>query len=107
MGVAVPDKVDERRLKILKEYGCNAIRCAHNQPTPEFLDMCDRMGFVVIDEAFDKWRSGYYEKHYDEWWKKDLVNMITGLFAQIATATDSHPSYEEKDLLDVNTGKNI
>ena len=76
MGVAVPDKVDERRLKILKEYGCNAIRCAHNQPTPEFLDMCDRMGFVVIDEAFDKWRSGYYEKHYDEWWKKDLGNMI-------------------------------
>lgn len=65
MGVAVPDKVDERRLKILKEYGCNAIRCAHNQPTPEFLDMCDRMGFVVIDEAFDKWRSGYYEKHYE------------------------------------------
>lgn len=65
MGIAVPDKVDERRLKILKEYGCNAIRCAHNQPTPEFLNMCDRMGFVVIDEAFDKWKSGYYEKHYE------------------------------------------
>jgi len=62
MGVAVPDRVYERRLEILKEYGCNAIRMAHNQPSPELLDMCDRMGFVVIDEAFDKWKSGYYEK---------------------------------------------
>ena len=76
MGTAVPDRADERRLEILKEYGCNAIRCAHNQPTPEFLDMCDRMGFVVIDEAFDKWKSGYYEKYFDEWWQRDLENMI-------------------------------
>ena len=76
MGTAVPDRADERRLEILKEYGCNAIRCAHNQPTPEFLDMCDRMGFVVINEAFDKWKSGYYEKYFDEWWQKDLENMI-------------------------------
>ncbi len=76
LGTAVPDRADERRLEILKEYGCNAIRCAHNQPTPEFLDMCDRMGFVVIDEAFDKWKSGYYAKYFDEWWQKDLENMI-------------------------------
>jgi len=76
LGTAVPDRADERRLEILKEYGCNAIRCAHNQPTPEFLDMCDRMGFVVINEAFDKWKSGYYEKYFDEWWQKDLENMI-------------------------------
>lgn len=76
MGTAVPDRADERRLEILKEYGCNAIRTAHNQPTPEFLDMCDRMGFLVIDEAFDKWKSGYYAKYFDEWWQKDLENMI-------------------------------
>ncbi len=76
LGVAVPDRSYERRLEILKEYGCNAIRCAHNQPSPEFLDMCDRMGFVVIDEAFDKWKSGFYEKYFDEWWRKDLENMI-------------------------------
>ena len=76
MGVAVPDRSYERRLEIIKEYGCNAIRCAHNQPSPEFLDMCDRMGFVVIDEAFDKWKSGYYEKYFDEWWKKDMENML-------------------------------
>ena len=76
LGVAVPDRSYERRLEILKEYGCNAIRCAHNQPSPEFLDMCDRMGFVVIDEAFDKWKSGYYEKYFDEWWQRDLNNML-------------------------------
>ena len=76
LGVAVPDRSYERRLEILKEYGCNAIRCAHNQPSEEFLDMCDRMGFIVIDEAFDKWKSGYYEKYFDQWWQKDLENMI-------------------------------
>lgn len=76
LGTAVPDRSYERRLEILKEYGCNAIRCAHNQPSPEFLDMCDRMGFVVIDEAFDKWKSGYYEKYFDEWWQKDITDMV-------------------------------
>ncbi len=76
LGTAVPDRSYERRLEILKEYGCNAIRCAHNQPSPEFLDMCDRMGFVVIDEAFDKWKSGYYETYFDEWWQKDMTDMI-------------------------------
>ena len=76
LGVAVPVRANERRLEILKEYGCNAIRCTHNQPSSEFLDLCDRMGFIVIDEAFDKWKSGYYEKYFDEWWQKDLENMI-------------------------------
>ena len=76
LGTAVLDRSYERRLEIIKEYGGNAIRCSHNQPSPEFLDMCDRMGFVVIDEAFDKWKSGYYEKYFDEWWQRDLENMI-------------------------------
>lgn len=76
LGVAVPDRSYERRLEILKEYGCNAIRCSHNQPSAEFLDMCDRMGFLVIDEAFDKWKGGYYKQHFDEWWQKDMANMI-------------------------------
>lgn len=76
LGTAVPDRVNERRLEILKEYGCNAIRVGHHQPPTEFLDMCDRMGFVVIDEAFDKWKSGYYEKYFDAWWQKDMENMI-------------------------------
>ena len=75
-GTAVPDKAYERRLKVLKEYGCNAIRMSHNQPSPELLDLCDKMGIVVIDEAFDKWKSGYYGKYFDQWWQHDLSNML-------------------------------
>lgn len=78
MGVAVPDRSYERRLEILKEYGVNALRMSHNQPSAEFLDMCDRMGFVVIDEAFDKWKTGgnYYNRYFDQWWASDLANML-------------------------------
>lgn len=76
LGTAVPDRAYERRLQILKAYGCNAIRCAHNQPSPELLDMCDRMGLLVIDEAFDKWKSGYYEKYFDRWWQTDMADML-------------------------------
>ena len=76
LGTAAFDKSYERRLKILKEIGCNAIRCSHNPPSPEFLDLCDKLGFLVIDEAFDKWKSGYYETYFDTWWQKDLGGMI-------------------------------
>ncbi len=76
LGTAVPDRSYERRLEILKEYGCNAIRTSHNPPSPEFLDLCDKMGFLVIDEAFDKWKSGYYGKYFEEGWKKDLNDML-------------------------------
>ncbi|MDR0573410.1 MAG: DUF4982 domain-containing protein [Tannerella sp.] len=76
LGAAVPMRAYERQLQIIKEYGCNAVRCAHNPPSPEFLDLCDRMGFIVIDEAFDKWKSGYYAEFFDEWWQRDLENML-------------------------------
>ncbi len=57
LGVAVPIEIWERRLNKLKEIGCNAIRTAHNPPSPEFLDLCDTMGFLVMDEFVDKWNS--------------------------------------------------
>lgn len=76
MGTAVPDRSYERRLTILKEFGTNAIRCSHNPPAPEFLDYCDSLGLLVIDEAFDKWTSGYYGKYFNESWRKDLGDMI-------------------------------
>lgn len=76
LGSAMPLRSMERKLQILKAYGVNAVRCSHNQPAPEFLDLCDRMGFVVIDEAFDKWKSGYYAEYFDEWWQRDLTNMV-------------------------------
>jgi len=80
VGAAVPERVWERRLEILKSMGCNAIRTAHNPPAPEFLDLCDRLGFLVMDEAFDEWRLGKreyaYNKHFDEWGENDLISMI-------------------------------
>ncbi|MDR1331840.1 MAG: DUF4982 domain-containing protein [Tannerella sp.] len=76
LGAAVPDRSFERRLQILKEYGCNAIRCSHNPPAPAFLDLCDRLGFLVIDEVFDKWKSGYYAKYFDEWWERDMSSAL-------------------------------
>ncbi|MEQ8474273.1 MAG: glycoside hydrolase family 2 TIM barrel-domain containing protein [Marinoscillum sp.] len=76
LGTAVPDQSYLRRLQILKEYGVNAIRCSHNPPTSEFLDMCDSLGFIVIDEAFDKWKGGYYAKYFDEWWERDMDAMV-------------------------------
>ena len=80
VGAAVPEKVWERRLNILKEMGCNAIRTSHNPPAPEFLDLCDQMGFLVMDEPFDEWKYGKrkygYHDYFDEWWKTDLLSMI-------------------------------
>ena len=57
LGTAVPLGAWEDRLLTLKRLGCNAIRTAHNPPSPEFLDLCDRMGFLVMDEMFDCWAS--------------------------------------------------
>ena len=76
LGVAVPDEVWLRRLKALKEIGCNAIRCSHNPPSSEFLTICDTLGLHVLDEAFDKWKSGYYEPFYDENAHGDIADMV-------------------------------
>ena len=80
VGAAVPVRVWERRLEILKGMGCNAIRTAHNPPAPEFLDLCDRMGFLVMDEAFDEWKAGKvkygYHLYFDQWYEADLVSFI-------------------------------
>lgn len=80
VGAAVPERVWERRLEILKSGGCNAIRTAHNPPAPEFLDLCDRMGFLVMDEAFDQWINGKnkedYHLYFREWHERDLTAMV-------------------------------
>ncbi|MDR0977297.1 MAG: DUF4982 domain-containing protein [Prevotellaceae bacterium] len=80
VGTAVPLRVWERRLELLKESGCNAIRTAHNPPAPEFLDLCDRMGFLVMDEAFDEWMHGKrqysYHNYFKEWFEQDLTAMV-------------------------------
>ncbi|MGD0460911.1 MAG: glycoside hydrolase family 2 TIM barrel-domain containing protein [Tepidisphaeraceae bacterium] len=80
VGAAVPEGVWLRRLKLLKEMGCNAIRTSHNPPAPEFLDLCDRLGFLVMDEAFDEWTAGKtlegYHRFFAEWSQRDLVDFI-------------------------------
>ncbi len=83
VGAAVPERIWERRLTLLKDMGCNAIRCSHNPPAPEFLDLCDTMGFLVMAEAFDEWRQpklqtpAYgYHKYFDEWGVRDLTDML-------------------------------
>lgn len=80
LGAAVNTRAIERQLQILKEMGCNGIRCSHNPPAPELLDLCDKMGFIVMDEAFDMWRKRKtqhdYARYFNEWHEKDLRDFI-------------------------------
>jgi beta-galactosidase len=92
LGAAVPDKVLERRLRLLKEIGVNAIRTSHNPPDPELLNLCDRLGLLVMDEAFDefkpgknKWVTGWnngvpshfgYSEIFDQWSVTDVSDMV-------------------------------
>jgi len=75
-GSAYFDEVWRRRLNTLKSIGCNAVRTSHNPPAQEFLDLCDEMGFYVIDECFDKWKSGYYASHFDTDAQRDLTEFV-------------------------------
>ncbi len=102
VGSAVPEREWYRRLKLMKEMGANAIRTSHNPPAPEFLRLCDRMGFLVMDEAFDEWAIGkkkwikgrnvgsnkgaaglgtYYSQNgysdfFRKWHKRDIQDMV-------------------------------
>lgn len=80
LGAAVNVRAIERQLEILKEMGCNGIRCSHNPPAPELLDLCDRMGFIVMDETFDMWRKKKtrhdYARYFNEWHERDLTDLV-------------------------------
>ncbi|HKI44968.1 MAG TPA: glycoside hydrolase family 2 TIM barrel-domain containing protein, partial [Balneolales bacterium] len=80
VGAAVPPGVWERRLKELKKMGVNAIRTAHNPPAPAFLNLCDRLGLLVMDESFDIWTVGKrkygYQQYFDKWATIDLSTML-------------------------------
>lgn len=92
LGAAMKPEVWQRRLRLLKECGCNAIRCSHNPHMPELYELCDAMGFLVMDEAFDEWENpknkwsvghnvyppkhqGYYED-FPQWHEEDLRAMV-------------------------------
>ena len=92
LGAAVPESVWRIRLEKLKAMGCNALRTAHNPPDPALLDLCDRLGFLVMDEAFDewegiknKWWQGHnvyppkhfgYAEDFPQWHEEDLRSMV-------------------------------
>jgi len=80
LGAAVPYKILKFRVQQLKDMGVNAIRTAHNPQTPEFYDICDELGMLVMDEIFDGWhkkaKNDYGAHHFDKWWKKDLTDWI-------------------------------
>ena len=80
LGAAVNIRAMERQLEILKDMGCNGIRTSHNPPAPEFLELCDKKGFIVMDEAFDMWRKKKsphdYSQFFSEWHERDLTDLI-------------------------------
>ena len=92
LGAAINVRALERQLEILRDMGCNAVRTSHNPPAPELLELCDRMGMLVIDEAFDAWRRSKkpadvtaadpfdrahdYSRIFDDWHERDLRALI-------------------------------
>jgi beta-galactosidase len=80
LGAAAFDRAEERRVQIMKQAGFTAIRTSHNPPSPAFLDACDRLGMLVMDEAFDCWSRGKnkfdYNVVFKDWWQRDIDAMV-------------------------------
>lgn len=80
LGAAINPRALERQLEMLKAMGSNGLRTSHNPPAPELLDLADRMGFIVMDEAFDMWKQQKtkfdYHLDWDEWHRRDLEDMV-------------------------------
>jgi len=80
LGAAVSYRATERQIQIMQDMGANALRTSHNPPSTEMLQVCDRLGMVVIDEAFDEWKlpkvPNGYSNYFDEWAEIDLRDMI-------------------------------
>jgi beta-galactosidase len=80
LGAAINYRALQRQLEIMKTMGVNGIRTSHNPPAPELLDLCDQMGFIVMDEAFDMWKKGKtqfdYSLNWDEWHQRDIQDMV-------------------------------
>ena len=82
LGAKAIDRAEERRVELLKTNGYNAIRCAHNPPSLAFLEACDRLGMLVIDEAFDCWnepkehRTESYHRFFEGWYQRDIASMV-------------------------------
>ncbi len=82
LGAAINDRALQRQLELLKTMGCNGIRCSHNLMAPELLELCDKMGFLVMDEAFDCWYIGKdaapygFQNYFKDWHKREISDMV-------------------------------
>lgn len=80
LGAAVNEDALYRQLKMLRDMGANAVRCSHNPPAPELLNMCDTMGLIVMDESFDMWHrrktKNDYARFFDKWAERDLTDLV-------------------------------
>ena len=80
LGAAAFDRAEERKVELLKAAGFNAVRTAHNPPSPAFLEACDRLGLLVLDEPFDVWTQPKvkfdYARFFNEWWQRDIDAMV-------------------------------
>jgi beta-galactosidase len=80
LGAAAFNRAEERRVELLKSAGFNAVRTSHNPPSEAFLDACDRLGMMVMDEAFDGWKENKtpfdYSVYFNEWWQRDIEAMV-------------------------------
>jgi len=80
LGAAAFDRAEERKVALLRSAGFNAVRTSHNPPSEAFLNACDRLGLLVIDEAFDCWKAGKnkydYAAYFDQCWRRDLETMV-------------------------------
>jgi beta-galactosidase len=80
LGAAQNYRALERQVEVLKSFGCNAIRTSHNPPAPALLEICDRLGLVVMDEVFDCWRQGKnsndYHLYFDTWAQQDVQDWV-------------------------------
>ncbi|HVX49096.1 MAG TPA: glycoside hydrolase family 2 TIM barrel-domain containing protein, partial [Chitinophagaceae bacterium] len=81
LGSKAYDRAEVRKVELLKAAGYNAVRCSHNPPSPAFLNACDSLGLLVIDEAFDCWKYGKnpydYHLYFNDWWQRDIESMVT------------------------------
>jgi beta-galactosidase len=80
LGACAIDRAEERRVELMKAHGFNAIRTSHNPPSSAFLDACDRLGMLVLDEAFDQWErqknAQDYHLYFADWWQRDASAMV-------------------------------
>ncbi|GEO08830.1 glycoside hydrolase family 2 TIM barrel-domain containing protein [Segetibacter aerophilus] len=80
LGSVAIRRAEEKKVELLKAYGFNAVRTSHNPPSKEFLNACDRLGLLVIDEAFDQWQLPKnpqdYHRFFNKWWQKDITSLV-------------------------------